>query len=211
MNCNYCGKILPKRSTHQTYCEMNPNKKIRKNGMLGKKGGNQFTKAFKLGKEKPEVTILTRSKLSVSAKNRKLSDDHKEKLRISAKKNSLGGITQSRWIEYKGKKLGSSYELELVKDLEIWGIKWDTCKRFNYIDPSGKVRSYTPDIYLLDYDVYLDPKNDFLIDNINPSLGFTDIEKIERVQKQNDITVIILRKDELNWESVKNKINDYGK
>jgi hypothetical protein len=70
--------------------------------------------------------------------------------------------------------------LKLAISLDENNIKWDTCSRFNYIDRFGKSRTYTPDFYLIDYDVYLDPKNDFLINNINPSLGFSDKEKIKK-------------------------------
>ena len=65
-----------------------------------------------------------------------------------------------------------------------------------------KERRYTPDFYLSEYDIYLDPKNDFLINNINPSLGFFDKEKIQWVSEQNDISVIILDKDQLNWDDI---------
>lgn len=42
----------------------------------------------------------------------------------------------------------------------------------------GIKHTYTPDFYLPEYNVYLDPKNDYLINNINPGLGFKDVDKI---------------------------------
>ena len=45
---------------------------------------------------------------------------------------------------------------------------------------------------------FLDPKNDFLINNKNPALGFTDAEKISLAMQQNNIRVIILNKDHLS-------------
>ena len=44
----------------------------------------------------------------------------------------------------------------LAKDLEKFNIRWDTCQRIPYIDINNKKRTYTPEIYLLDYDIYLD-------------------------------------------------------
>ena len=124
-----------------------------------------------------------------------------------AKQRGIGGVSQSRRIKYKGKTLGSSYELIVAQSLDENNIKWDTCKKFNYVDLFGKERTYTPDLYLPDYDVYLDPKNDFLIKNINPTLGFNDVDKIRLVEKQNNIRVIVLSKDELYWKDIIHLIN----
>jgi hypothetical protein len=62
---------------------------------------------------------------------------------------------------------------------------------------NGIIHYYTPDFYLPEYDIYLDPKNDFLIENINPVLGYTDIDKIHQVELENNIKVLILNKDQL--------------
>jgi len=134
------------------------------------------------------------------------SEERRFNLSESAKAHNLGGVRQSKWIKYKDKILGSTYELQVVIDLEKNNIKWDTCSKFKYEDPFGKIRSYTPDLYLSDYDIYLDPKNDFLINNINPSLGFKDIDKIKLVEIQNNIKVFVLSKLQLNWEYIKSLI-----
>jgi hypothetical protein len=166
--------------------------------MEGKKGSNQFTKAKRLGLPIPESKCKGRK-----GHSHPQTEENKKKLSEYAIKRGLGGVTQSRWISYKGKTLGSSYELEVAKSLDENNIRWDTCKRIIYIDPFGKKRTYTPDIYLLDYDIYLDPKNDFLIDNVNPRLGFSDKEKIRLVEEQNKLRVLILNKRQLNWDVIK--------
>ena len=102
--------------------------------------------------------------------------------------------------------MGSTYELALAKDLDENNIRWDLPKKFKYRDPTGKIRSYTADLFLLDYNVYLDPKNDFLIQNINPRLGFSDIEKIKLVEEQNNVCIIILNKTQLSWIEVSKKL-----
>jgi len=130
-------------------------------------------------------------------KEKRIHRKQKKNFQGNAKKNGFGGVAQSRRIKYNDRTLGSSYELKVAISLDENNIQWDTCKRFIYTDPSGKRRTYTPDIYLPEYDVYLDPKNDFLINNINPSLGFSDIEKINLVQDQNFIRIIILDKNQL--------------
>lgn len=204
--CQYCSTERKNNNSlknHQVRCPSNLNRKYQ-NGMLGKKNcgiaSNQFLKAKELG------ILVPTSKCKGRKTNLKPAPKSPEaliKLSNLAKERMLGGVRQSKRIKYKDKTLGSSYELELVKNLDENNIKWDTCGRFKYIDPIGKIRSYTPDIYLIDYDVYLDPKNDFLIDNINPSLGFSDKVKIDLVEKQNKIKVIILNKHQLDWNTLK--------
>ena len=189
--CRYCGKTsvrLSSNTRHENECKFNPDRRVQI--------------AWNKGKTTKPRSEETKQKLSDKGKLRKQTDECKQKLSILAKNRNLGGTTQSRWIQYKGKTLGSSYEYEVAKSLDENNIKWDTCKRFNYIDRFGKCRTYTPDIYLIDYNVYLDPKNDFLINNINPRLGFMDAEKIQKAAEQNNIKVIILDKTQLKWETI---------
>lgn len=132
--------------------------------------------------------------------------ESKKLLSEAALKRNLGGVRQSKRIEYNGKVLGSSYELAVAKSLDENNITWDTCKRIRYIDPFGKERTYTPDFYLFDYDVYLDPKNDFLIEKINPALGFNDLDKIKLVEEQHNIRIIVLNNKQLEWDIIRNLI-----
>ena len=44
-------------------------------------------------------------------------------------------------------------------------IIWIKPKAIKYLDINGKQHNYIPDFYLPQYDVYLDPKNDYLIKN----------------------------------------------
>jgi hypothetical protein len=205
--CQFCSRKAinaGSNKTHENRCNMNPNPKpisekwlAAMNDRAGN-GTNQFTKAKKLGLEIPDSKCKGRP-----GKSTPHTEESKAKLSKIAKKNGLGGVTQSRWISYNGKTLGSSYELAVVKSLDENNIKWDTCKRICYVDPFGKERTYTPDIYLIDHNVYLDPKNDFLIRNINPRLGFPDLEKIRLVEEQNKIRILVLNKNQLNWSVIK--------
>ena len=105
-------------------------------------------------------------------------------------------------IYYNSIKLDSSYEVTLAENLDHHGIRWERCSRFPY-HMNDNLHYYTPDFYLPDHNVYLDPKNDFLIQNINPSLGYSDTDKIQQVMKENKIRIIILDKEHLCWEEVK--------
>jgi hypothetical protein len=123
-----------------------------------------------------------------------------------AKKRGLGGVRQSKKILYNGVHLGSSYELTIAKSLDEHSIKWIIPKRIPYIDPFGKERTYAADFFLPKYNLYLDPKNDFLINNVNPTYGFTDAEKIKCVMIQNNIKILIISKPHLSWNSISNWI-----
>lgn len=160
-------------------------------------------------KETDSRILIASKKISESLTGRvgkSHSDESKANLSKHAIKNGFGGVTNSRKILYNGKSLGSCYELLVAKSLDENSIKWETCSRIKYIDPNGKIRTYTPDFYLPDLNVYLDPKNDFLINNINPGLGFKDIDKIKLVEQQNNIKILILSKLELSWDKIKEKI-----
>lgn len=141
------------------------------------------------------------------AKNFKDRDAFIKKTRENALKNNFGGFNMHR-IKYTvdGKIVDSTYEKILAEDLTRNNIKWTRCNRFKYIDNKGKLHYYTPDFYLPDYNIYLDPKNDYLIDNINPILGYRDIDKVKWVEEQNNIRVIILDKNNLSWSSLKKLI-----
>lgn len=134
------------------------------------------------------------------------SEESRQRLRESAIRRGLGGVRQTKKILYNGVKLGSTYEIELAKDLDANNIKWNIPKRIKYFDLNNKLHYYSPDLYLPDYNIYLDPKNDFLINNINPRLGYKDSDKIKWVCEQNNIKVFILNKNQLTWKYIKENL-----
>lgn len=117
----------------------------------------------------------------------------------SAKFNELGGNKNNRaygWYtsKFAGKVwLESSYEHKVAVELDKNNIKWERPLHLTYsID--NKTRRYYADFYLNEFDVYLDPKNDFLIKK--------DKLKIDTVCLQNNVTVIVLNKHQLDWNSI---------
>lgn len=127
---------------------------------------------------------------------------YRKQYSINAKKRGFGGVRQSRKINYNGILLGSSYEVSLAKILDHLNIIWTKPKKFSYLTPFGKSSTYEADLFLPNYNLYLDPKNNFLINNINPSLGYKDIDKIAWVVEQNQITVAIIDKDNITIDFV---------
>lgn len=65
---------------------------------------------------------------------------------------------------YKGIYFDSNYEVELAKLLDTRQIEWVAFPDpISWIDSKNKQRLYFPDFYIPAYNVYLDPKNPFVI------------------------------------------------
>ena len=93
--------------------------------------------------------------------------------------------------------MDSGSELKFVMLLEKNGISWikNTDKSFLYIGVDAKEHKYYPDFYLIDYNIYLDPKNSYLIKK--------HAFKIENAQIRNNIKVLILNESQLKWNVIK--------
>ncbi len=64
----------------------------------------------------------------------------------------------SRKFKHKGIVLDSGWELALAKRLDNIGVYWVRGTQIPWIDSTGTQRTYFPDFYLPEYDVYLEPK-----------------------------------------------------
>jgi hypothetical protein len=183
MQCQYCSRALADQAAakakHEKSCRENPNRVA---------APNQWNKGYVWREE-------SLKKMSIAAGKRRHSEETKVKLSKIAKEREFGGKTSRNAIWYNGMYLHSSYELSLAKSLETHGVKFDRGMHFKYTGVDGKEHRYYPDFYLPEYDVYLDPKNDYLI--------WKDSEKIKRVQEQNNITVLVLDRESLDWDSLK--------
>ena len=214
--CEYCGKKCKNKNSyaqHKIRCKLNEQRinvyirnfnergRVAWNKGLTKETDSRIAKSFETFYNNKSLGLHTNY---TGGKN--FSNDSRRKLREAAIKRGLGGVRPTKKILYNGIKLGSSYEVKLAKDLDANNIKWSVPKRVKYIDSNNKVHYYTPDLYLPEYDVYLDPKNDFLINNVNPRLGFSDSDKIKWVCEQNNIRVFILNKNQLTWKYIKENL-----
>ena len=209
--CKFCNQPRKNRrslGTHQVRCKMNPSRIDPVIDYKRRKTSNQWIKAIE--ENKPAPVHVHKGTIG-NWLGKKHSTASKLKMSMIAKEQGRGGVKASRRIIYNGIKLGSTYEETLAIDLDKHSISWIIPKRFKYIDPNGIDRHYTSDFYLIDYDVYVDPKNDFLINKPNPKYGYLDIDKIRCVANQNFIRIFILNKDELSWNILYNKIlnNEY--
>lgn len=111
----------------------------------------------------------------------------------------FGGHTSKKSIYYKSQNnlvyLQSSYEIQVAQSLDYYKISWIRPKPFIWYDQENIKHRYYPDFYLPDYNIYLDPKNNYLIKK--------DQFKIQSVMKQNKIKIIILNEKQLDFKLFK--------
>lgn len=202
--CQYCQKECKNENSlcnHERLCKENPNKQPHPRGNKGKIGWNKGLTA-----ETNDRVFANRESLRKQRKEngsnwigRKHSDKTKELMSIIASERLCKNSKYSINFEYKpGIILESSYEVETAKILDALNIDWIKVRTGYKWNDNGKIRRYVPDFFLPQYNVFLDPKNDFLIKK--------DKTKIESAMEMNSITVILLSKDELNIESIKSKL-----
>lgn len=198
--CPHCGKTFSIRGiryhiwrchTEEGRCH-NPNTGFENETRMG-------TNGFIKGTQK-QISEETKQKLRESMRGRRIhSDDFKKRMSSLAKVRCLGGKNSRKSIKYvcqNGKtiSLQSSYEVRVAESLDSCKVRWKRPSYLYWKDKNEEVHRYYPDFYLLDYDVFLDPKNDYLIS--------IDKEKISRVIMQNQVKVLLLDKDHLSWSEI---------
>lgn len=95
--------------------------------------------------------------------------------------------------------LDSTWEVKMAQELEDNNIKWYKPKPFTWVDIKNKTRNYYPDFYLPDYNIYIEPKNPYLMKK--------DKHKIEYVIKYHKIQIILIcNKLELTWKNIQEKM-----
>lgn len=176
--CEYCGKEFNNvhgYSGHKQRSHIQRNKQSE----YGAKG---TTKRIKLGSI--GVGLYTHS------------DATKDKLSIIACERLAKHSKYTKNVEYRpGVILESSYEVRLAEILDSLNVSWEKVRRGYIWNDNGKIRRYIPDFYLPKQNIFLDPKNDYLIKK--------DKRKIESAMELNNIKVIVLADDMINEEFIK--------
>ena len=79
---------------------------------------------------------------------------------IKVKKKNMAGVKST----YNGIEYDSLWEVDMAKWLDLQNIKFIVPSiGIEWADENKKLHQYYPDFYLPEYDIYLDPKNDFVI------------------------------------------------
>ena len=218
LTCQYCGKECKNKSSlvaHERLCKNNPTRMKtsyelhpeKYDSFCGKsctawnKGLTKDTDERVKNGNLTRLRRISSGEILPSFTGKHHSEKTKQILREYAIRNHLGGRTYKKNHIYNGVHFDSSYEVIVAKELDKNNILWEKSKSFTYI-VDGISRHYTPDFYLPEYNVYLDPKNDFLIENVNPALGYKDLDKIKWVEDLHGIRVIVLDEHHLTWDSI---------
>jgi hypothetical protein len=159
--CRYCGSEKPNSNSwrnHERCCPSNQDRKY-KNGMIGKRGSNQYIYASENNLPKPELSRETKQKISERSSKYRHSEESKRKISEKLSVNNKGG--RCKWYEVSGQKVQGTWERDVAIKLDEINVKWIKLKTNRdtlQYELDGKQKSYTPDFYLEEYDVFLEIK-----------------------------------------------------
>lgn len=205
--CIICNNVLDYKHRKAKFCGSScaatHNMKIRSESgwKLSIESIAKISKATKIFNDsKPKYTKISQCKVCQKffpGTNKTCSEKCRKIIWSNTATNNpkMGGNKNTRaygWYEskYAGKVwLESSYEYKVAKILDENNINWIRPTYMKYGD-----KKYFADFYLPEYNVYLDPKNDHLIK--------TDTDKIRQAALENNVTIHILNKTQLSWDSI---------
>lgn len=98
---------------------------------------------------------------------------------------NCGGETNYKRYRYNGILMDSKWEIDLAKWMDENDIVWDRSRKRHqlfWFDEIGNNRRYYPDFYIPKINVYLDPKNPYLMK--------CDAYKIQKVIERNNVEII---------------------
>lgn len=164
--------------------------------------GNKGRTAWNKGLTQDNDSRVKKNAASIKAtkahQDIRLTEAQREHLSHIAKARGFGGYRENagRSQKYRvqdsfGKEvvLQSSYELKCSNILNTLGVRWIRPKALKYDD-----RNYFADFYLTDYDIWLDPKNDYKAKQ--------DADKIRKVIEQNNVKLYVLLNAQLTEEYI---------
>jgi hypothetical protein len=188
VKCQHCSKEFSTQrgtSRHARTCVKNPERvKI---------------EVWNKGKTKATTPALAKASETLSRRYRdglklNFTQESRENLSRLAKERNLGGYRPhpNKGVLYNGVWFDSKWEERVAKSLDEYQVRWLRPKAgFVWTDSGNK---YFPDFFLVDYNVYLDPKNDFLQKK--------DSLKIAEAQRRNGIKVLVLSEHQLTWDVI---------
>jgi hypothetical protein len=215
--CKHCGIDTSEMNqsdtaNHVRWCDKNPKRKSYTDTLTNTRSKKTNTTAWNKGltKETDERVAAYGNTQKRKYANGELipyflgkshSSETKELLRHKALNNNFQRVCKST-VEYQcidGTviKMDSSWEVKLAEELDNNGVEWIRPESLPWIDADGINHNYFPDFYIPLWDVYLDPKNDWVIKS--------QAHKLQCLSEQYD-NIYILGKKDLNLESIQNII-----
>jgi hypothetical protein len=210
IHCNLDCKNKSNKTQHEKYfCDINPQKSTRKISKERAERKDKHIKRIPWNKgltaesdvrvQKNTESVRHNFALNGLKINPETELERRRKLSASAKQQGFGGYVEAAGRSKKftvndsyGNPcvLQSTYELLCANILDDLRIKWIRPKHLKYNDK----KRYYADFYLTDYNIYLDPKNDYK--------AKLDRSKIEAVSSQNDVTIHVILKQSLTKDKI---------
>lgn len=194
LQCTFCSKQCKSSvayKQHYVRCNDNPNRILYK--PTGKPKGY---KPWNTGLSKDTDERVLRHSNTLKGKvgtflGKKHTTESKRKISQKLSINNKGG--RSKWYEVAGQKVQGTWERNVALKFEELGIVWKKLKTnrdtLEYV-MDDKIRCYTPDFYLPDYDVFLEIKGRW---------WGRDKEKMEIVLKTYpNKNIVIVEKEQYN-------------
>lgn len=205
VKCQYCEKVYPEKGigthiwrAHGSGKAHNPN--------VGYVKGSRT--AWNKGLTKDTSDAVKRNAAGASATFQKqitagtytprsMGPAARTRLSIAQSTHNRGG--KCKWFEVDGKKVQGTWEKYLAEQFVEHHIKWTRSKiTFDYT-LNGKLKKYTPDFFLPDYNVFLEVKGywwgndrnkmDAVLDQY-PNTKFVIIEKKQYDDIEKDFSVL---------------------
>jgi len=178
LNCKFCGKECKNKNSlinHELWCDLNPNHRSKdifytesfKNANRSHTGWNKgLTKETDERVAKQAQTNRLNWELGI---NKRIDYHHSEEVKDKIRNKALSNkyVRKCKKTEPYTKKdgeivmLDSSFEVRVAIILDKLCINWNRPEPINWVDSEGRVHNYFADFYLVDYDIYLDPKNEY--------------------------------------------------
>jgi len=201
--CTECGNILDFLKRKNKFCgsscaatynnkargphsDETKNKISKSLGACVRKKTN-YIKRKKLNKSKyelnPKKCKICNSEMKYEYRHRKTCSDECKIIASVKIRPYQNGSRKTIWYfnknENKEVLLESSWELKLAKFLDEKNIQWVRPKHILWFDKRKIKRYYFPDFYLNEYDLYVDPKNQYCLEK--------DKEKLSILEKKINI------------------------
>jgi hypothetical protein len=174
--CKFCNCVFDgtfNAGCHVKWCLKNPDKKYG--------SGSQMNTLVAIGKRSKSISIAHQNGCYVNASKKaiitrrskypngviRMSRQYRENARIAALKSKHQRVSKRshQFVDKRGRTFtfDSSWEDITAIRLDELDIKWDRPAPIQY-RLGEVVKNYFPDFYLIDYNLYLDPKNPYVED-----------------------------------------------
>lgn len=200
--CEECSKIIEFKNRSNKFCSHSCSATFNNKGVVRNTHGNIASINTKIATFKiVTCKICNTESWQLKSYTRNTCSDkcHHELISLHTR-GKTGGSTKQYigYIDSTKKEiwLDSSWELKIANELDKNGVVWTRPKGF--VLSNG--RRYTPDFYLADYQIFLDPKA--------YRKGYLEnVEKIKQFESEsNTKCLIISNEQDLTWSYIKSHL-----